>query len=99
VQEIQVKSQRPTSYWIWGAFRLPGATFLSLHQLWEERQGGDEYLGTLVNAHLARGGRAAGVRDGQAYVDTGTLHGYHEAMILLRDRAFQLEGIAGGGSP
>jgi hypothetical protein len=43
----------------------------------------DEYIGTLVNAYLAAGGEAAGVRAGSSYVDVGTLHGYREAIQLL----------------
>jgi tRNA (mo5U34)-methyltransferase len=69
---------------VWGAFKLDGAILSALHALWMERDGKDEYLGTLVNEYLARGGRATGVPAGEAYVDTGTLHGYHEAMELLR---------------
>ena len=42
-----------------------------------------EYLGTLVNAYLADGGRALGVQAGEAYVDVGTLNGYREATRLL----------------
>ena len=41
------------------------------------------YLGTLVNAYIAQGGRAPGVPRGEAYVDVGTLHGYREALRLL----------------
>src|SRR6266511_6212980 len=44
----------------------------------------DAYLGTLVNAWLAEGGRASAVRAGEAYVDVGTLHGWHEALALLQ---------------
>jgi hypothetical protein len=40
-----------------------------------------------VNAWLARGGAARAVRAGEAYVDVGTLHGYHEALALLRARS------------
>ena len=49
-------------------------------QLWLARDRADEYVGTLVNAWLARGGEAWGVRAGGAYVDVGTLHGYREAI-------------------
>ena len=44
------------------------------------------YVGTLVNAWLARGGEARGVRAGESYVDVGTLHGYREAIQLLERR-------------
>jgi dTDP-glucose pyrophosphorylase len=84
VLDVQVKSPSPTSSWIWGAFKAPAATFAELRQLWEERDRRDQYVGTLVNQHLARGGRAVGVRAGVSYVDVGTLHGYREALALLQ---------------
>jgi hypothetical protein len=40
-----------------------------------------------VNAWLARGGIARGVRAGDSYVDVGTVRGYREAMALLSDEA------------
>jgi dTDP-glucose pyrophosphorylase len=83
VREIQVKSPHAASRWIWGAFRMPGAVLHELHRLWGRREPRDEYIGTLVNAYLAAGGRARGVRAGRAYVDVGTLHGYREAILLL----------------
>jgi glucose-1-phosphate thymidylyltransferase len=83
VLEIQVKRRDATSTWIWGAFKMPGETLRELHDLWIERGRADEYIGTLVNAHLARGGEAVGVRAGKAYVDVGTLHGYREAIRIL----------------
>ena len=86
VQEIQVKSSQARSRWIWGAFRMPGTVLRELHALWRERDGVDEYLGTLVNAYIARGGMARAARIGRAYVDVGTLHGYREAMQLLERR-------------
>jgi dTDP-glucose pyrophosphorylase len=83
VQAIEVKAQRPRSHWVWGAFRMPGRVFHALHALWRERDCEDEYFGTLVNAWIARGGEAAGVALGEAYVDVGTLNGYREAIALL----------------
>lgn len=83
VREIQVKQPTPTSSWVWGAFKLSGAVFHQLHDLWCERGRRDVYFGTLVNEHIARGGEALGVRAGEAYVDVGTLHGYREAIVLL----------------
>jgi dTDP-glucose pyrophosphorylase len=83
VLEIQVKRQQPDSSWIWGAFRMPGAILYDLHSLWCEHERRDEYLGTLINAYIARGGQACGVRAGEAYVDVGTLNGYREAIALL----------------
>jgi dTDP-glucose pyrophosphorylase len=83
VQEIQVKTRSARSSWIWGAFRMPGAVLRELHALWQERDGRDAYIGTLVNAWLERGGEAFGVRAGESYVDVGTLGGYREALQLL----------------
>jgi len=85
VREIQVKRKDATSHWIWGAFKMPGRVLRELHDLWREPGRGDEYIGTLVNAYLARGGEALGVRSGQSYVDVGTLNGYREAIQLLAD--------------
>jgi dTDP-glucose pyrophosphorylase len=85
VQEIQVKRPDARSSWIWGAFKMPGAVLHDLHALWLERDSRDEYIGTLVNAWLERGGRAVGVRAGRAYVDVGTLHGYREAIRVLSE--------------
>jgi glucose-1-phosphate thymidylyltransferase len=83
VLAIEVKAQRPRSHWIWGAFKMPGATLHALHRLWEDRAGKDEYLGTLINAYLENGGLAHGVRAGTDYVDVGTLGGYRAAIQLL----------------
>jgi dTDP-glucose pyrophosphorylase len=83
VEAIEVKHARPRSHWIWGAFRMPCATLRELQALWNERDRADPYVGTLVNAWLARGGRARAVRVGEAYVDVGTVNGYREAIRLL----------------
>jgi glucose-1-phosphate thymidylyltransferase len=87
VLEIQVKQPEPDSFWIWGAFKMSGAVLRDLHQLWCARAQQDEYMGTLINAYIADGGRAHGVRAGQAYVDVGTLNGYREALRLLSGQA------------
>jgi dTDP-glucose pyrophosphorylase len=86
VLEVQVKQKSPDSHWVWGAFRMPGRVLHELADLWRNRDPRDEYFGTLVNAYLALGGRAEGVRAGEAYVDVGTLHGYREATQLLDTR-------------
>lgn len=83
VTAIEVKPAAPSSNWIWGAFKMPGRVFHALHALWLERDRRDEYIGTLVNAWIERGGEAVGVRAGRSYVDVGTLHGYREALRLL----------------
>ncbi|HEU4566090.1 MAG TPA: sugar phosphate nucleotidyltransferase, partial [Gemmatimonadaceae bacterium] len=75
VREIQVKRQDAATHWVWGAFRMSGEVLRALHALWLDRGRQDEYIGTLVNAYLAQGGSARGVRAGQAYVDVGTLNG------------------------
>ncbi len=83
VERIEVKQERPASNLVWGAVRMPGGVFHALRALWLEPARRDEYLGTLVNAWLARGGRAVGVAAGTHYVDTGTPHGFREALRLL----------------
>ena len=87
VLEIQVKQQDAASHWIWGAFKMPGRTLHELERLWRERNCRDEYIGTLVNAWLAAGGEARGVKAGESYVDVGTLHGYRAAIALLGEAA------------
>ncbi|MBA1154762.1 sugar phosphate nucleotidyltransferase [Microvirga mediterraneensis] len=87
VQEIQVKQADAASRWIWGAFKMPGHVLATLRKLWMSRNRDDEFFGTLVNAYLAEGGRALGLRAGQSYVDVGTLHGYRAAIGLLSDAA------------
>jgi dTDP-glucose pyrophosphorylase len=83
VVEVQVKQYNARSNWVWGAFRMPGHVFHALHLLWCEADRRDEYFGTLVNAWLARGGKASGVMGGTSYVDVGTLGGYRKAVALL----------------
>jgi glucose-1-phosphate thymidylyltransferase len=83
VREIQVKTAGAASKWIWGAFKMTGAILAELHALWRARDQRDEYVGTLVNAWLAGGGSARGIRAGQSYVDVGTVRGYREAILLL----------------
>lgn len=89
VREIRVKQPNPGTHWVWGAFKLSGETMHSLFDLWCERERSDEYLGTLVNAYLARGGHAVGVPVGEVYVDVGTLHGYREAIRVLSARSIE----------
>jgi glucose-1-phosphate thymidylyltransferase len=85
VVEIRVKQANAGTRWIWGAIKMPGCVFHALRALWLEPGRGDEYIGTLVNAYLAQGGRAVGVKAGEAYVDVGTLDGYRSAMLMLSD--------------
>lgn len=86
VAEIRVKRPDPGTQWVWGAFKLDGRILRALHDLWDARGRADEYVGTLVNAWLGAGGVARGVSAGESYVDVGTLHGYREAMRILKER-------------
>ena len=86
VEQIQVKQPNASSEWVWGAFKMPGRHFLRLQDLWLRRGRSDEYFGTLVNAYLANGGRAYGIKRGDVYVDVGTLHGYREAVRVLSNQ-------------
>ena len=87
VRQIQVKQRGASSNWIWGAIKMPGSVFQSLHRLWLRAERQDEYFGTLVNAWLAEGGAAMGVKAGREYVDVGTLHGYRAAVHILEQPA------------
>jgi glucose-1-phosphate thymidylyltransferase len=90
VIEIRVKQRDPGTDWIWGAFKMPGRVFRELHALWRARERCDEYIGTLVNAYIAGGGAAIGCKAGESYMDVGTLHGYHAAMLVLAEPASEL---------
>lgn len=94
VREIQVKQAGADSRWIWGAFKLTGKILRELESLWLERDKRDAYVGTLVNAWLARGGAASAVRAGHTYVDVGTLHGYREALRILQDEQFVVRAVS-----
>jgi dTDP-glucose pyrophosphorylase len=87
VVAIEVKTSQPSSHWVWGAIAMPASVLRELEALWIERGRSDEYVGTLVNAWLARGGQAAGLRAGTDYVDVGTLNGYRAAIDLLGRKA------------
>lgn len=93
VLEVQVKDPNATSRWIWGAFKLRAQVLRELFDLWIERERCDPYIGTLVNAWLARGNRARALNLGRAYVDVGTLDGYREAVQIL-GAASKLDGPA-----
>ena len=96
VSHIEVKSRDARTRWVWGAFRMPGRIYHELHDFWRARGAADEYVGTLVNAWLAQGGEAAGVRAGESYVDVGTLHGYREAVRLLGSSPHRADRRASG---
>ena len=93
VTHVRVKQHDPGTSWIWGAFKLSGTTLRELHDLWLARDREDEYIGTLVNAWLDRGGAAVGVRAGETYVDVGTLRGYREAIGVLSGRPLSTEAV------
>ncbi|MBV8831298.1 MAG: nucleotidyltransferase family protein [Acidobacteriaceae bacterium] len=81
VQQVRVKQQEVLTEWIWGAMKMSGSILAELHAIWSHRK--DEYLGTLINEYLSRGGKARGYPIGESYVDVGTLNGYREALRLL----------------
>jgi glucose-1-phosphate thymidylyltransferase len=87
VREIQVKVPEPATHWIWGAGRLPAPMFHDLYDLWIGRERRDEYLGTLLNAYLARGGELHAVKSGRQYLDVGTYDGYQTASRTARVQA------------
>jgi glucose-1-phosphate thymidylyltransferase len=90
VLEVQVKTLKASSKWIWGAMRMPGSVLHDLYRIWLDRH--DEYLGTLINEYLLRGGRAQAFKIGESYVDVGTLNGYREALrVLDRHSAAELK--------
>ncbi len=94
VVEVQVKQSSAASAWVWGAFKVRVRALRELFELWCTRSPRDPYVGTLVNAWLERGGKARAARYGRAYVDTGTVGGYREAIQLL-DAVTKLDGPAG----
>lgn len=98
VVEVQVKCDQPRSRWIWGAIGMPGGVFHALHALWLAPHRRDEYLGTLINAWIARGGTAVGVRAGREYIDAGTLDGYRTAIRFLNAQNGSLQAAVGPAS-
>lgn len=89
VEEIRVKQANPGTRWIWGAFKMPGRIFHDLHATWLARDRADEFIGTLVNAWIGRGGVASGIKSGEVYMDVGTLVGYRTAMEMLAQQDAQ----------
>lgn len=92
IERIEVKHATPSTHWVWGGVRIPARVFRELYEFWLSPGRKDEYFGALTNAWLLKGGKALGVRAGNAYVDVGTLHGYRAAMRLL-ERDPSLEGL------
>jgi dTDP-glucose pyrophosphorylase len=87
VEEVEVKSPRPGSDWIWGAITATGSAFHKLRSLWESRLRKDEYLGTLLNAYIATGNLVQAQHIGRTYIDVGTVEGYRHAQDFLRARS------------
>jgi glucose-1-phosphate thymidylyltransferase len=85
IMRIRVKDRSSPSNLIWGAFKMPGAILRDLFTLWVERGRVDEYIGSLVNEWIGRGGQAWGCAAGTRYYDVGTMEGYLEAMRNLSD--------------
>jgi glucose-1-phosphate thymidylyltransferase len=85
VLQVEVKKASPSSNWVWGALKMPAHVLEQLHELWCDRGKTDEYIGTLINAWLARGGKAFGFPVGSRYFDVGTMNGYLEAMRILSE--------------
>ncbi|MBV8141377.1 MAG: nucleotidyltransferase family protein [Verrucomicrobia bacterium] len=83
VRVIEVKQKNATTNWIWGAIKMSTAIYRELYRLWIQRERKDEFLGTLVNAWIAKGGRAYGFREGTDYLDVGTVDGFHRAFSQL----------------
>ncbi|WP_116809309.1 sugar phosphate nucleotidyltransferase [Steroidobacter cummioxidans] len=99
VTEIRVKQPDPGTHWIWGAFKMPGVVLHELHHLWQQRNERDEYFGTLINAYLANGGEALGIKAGEAYVDVGTLQGYRAAMLMLSETSPGCDAMPASAAP
>jgi hypothetical protein len=89
VREIRVRREDAGVPWVWGAFKLDGATLRALYDVWCERGRIDESVGDLVNAWLGLGGTARAVKAGEVYVDVDTAAEYREAIELLRVSAPQ----------
>lgn len=94
VTRIEVKKVGAASNWVWGAFKMPGAVYHAMYDMWCRADRRDEYFGTLVNAWMAEGGHAVGVPRGSQYVDVGTLHGYRAALQLLQEKQEITDGSA-----
>jgi glucose-1-phosphate thymidylyltransferase len=92
VTEIQVKQPNASTPWIWGAFKMPGSVLQQLFDLWVQRDRSDEYFGTLVNAWLALGGSARGVRSGVSYLDVGSIDAYLQTIKVLHNETVETRG-------
>ena len=86
VRALHVDPEEPGWRWVWGAFKLDGATLRALHDVWLERGREDTSVSTLVNAWLERGGTARAVRAGELCFDLSTESGHREAARLLGER-------------
>jgi tRNA (mo5U34)-methyltransferase len=85
IRRIRVKEVHTPAHLIWGAFKMPGVVLRELFDLGVERDRADEYIGTLVNEWIRRGGTAWGVAAGKAYYDS-------ENGRLSRSHAYSARG-------
>ena len=85
VIRVLVKQPERKTRWVWGAFKMPVHVLWDLYEIWSRRSPRDEYIGTLVNEYISRGGTAAGIKSGELYVDVGTLNGYRAALQALQN--------------
>lgn len=85
VTGIEVKSARPSTIWIWGAFKIPAGELRALHVLWHRRGRQDQFWGSLVNAYIDEGGRVSARKAGTAYADVGTFCGYRNAIRVVQE--------------
>ncbi len=83
VERVEVKSPGPSDRRVWGAVAMPAAGLLALHRLWQQPGRRDQFLGHLLNAWIAAGGRVTADRAGTEYWDVGTIAGYRAAMARL----------------
>ncbi len=84
VTRVEVKKEGAESHWIWGAVTATGQAFHALKLLWESRHREDLFLGDLLNAFIEAGNVVRGTYSGEAYMDVGTIEGYHLAQDFLR---------------
>jgi glucose-1-phosphate thymidylyltransferase len=95
VRAIRVQARDPGTRWVWGALAMPSHVLHELAALWSARERRDEHLGTLIDAWIAAGGRARGVRAGEELVDVGTPDGRRDALVLLAARAHSGLDVSG----
>ncbi|MGH9533754.1 MAG: sugar phosphate nucleotidyltransferase [Terriglobales bacterium] len=83
VARIEVKMPGAADRRVWGAGVIAGSAFRELDALWQQRQRRDQFLGHLLNAWIAAGGRVTADRVGTEYWDVGTVAGYRQTLGRL----------------